>query len=92
MDLCGPLRYIIAKGIDPKCTTCGHERMALSDTVGDTVWAVSARHPPFEQRKNEPSIPVAVLMCGKCFTIRQHGLLAILEWLLNNPESGNDSH
>lgn len=67
--------YFMAKGISPKCESCGHNEWAPLD--GAAVLPAQRTRVPFVEHR----LPVYVLGCVNCGFVRLYIKEAVDEWL-----------
>jgi hypothetical protein len=79
-------RFYSEKKITGACSACGSSKWEFGAPPDDTTqWALSSVRTDGNAVMPAPSVPILVLMCGNCFTLRTHAFLAIKKWIEDNP-------
>lgn len=79
-------RFYAEKGMRSACPTCGQTAWSLAEGPDpQTDWALSSVRTDGSAFLPAPSVPVLVLICSNCYTLRQHALLGVQSWLKANP-------
>lgn len=80
-------RFLTAKGVNPKCPTCGKNETALiiATAPGNNVVLTTVN----SQNEFGRTVPVFLLACSNCGYMRTHSLGVLAAWM-NEGSEGSD--
>jgi hypothetical protein len=80
-------RFFKAVGAPGVCGICGSANWVLIDPPTDYVYAVSASSTSGNIiLGGGGNIPVIALACAKCFYLRMHAAIPVMDWIDKNPD------
>lgn len=88
-------RFFLSRGIKGECPTCQTTNWTIaSEDSEQTLFSIGSYKKASPGDPGPTSIPLLVLVCNNCFTVRQHALAGLLRWLnddiANPPQSKVD--
>lgn len=85
----GVARFYLENQLPTACPTCGDSPMVHVEAPRpDANWTVSSAENSGAIRFPAPALPVVVVACQRCFTLRYHAARPIQTWLRDNPATG----
>lgn len=79
-------RFYKAKGVGATCPSCGQLDWTIADPVSEKLnWSLGSSRDDGSLAIPSPSVPLLVLMCTNCFTLRTHALLPLEQWMKEHP-------
>lgn len=81
-------RFFRAKGMQGSCHACSKSTWMIAEPPGEKMqWVIGGARDDGGVVIPTPSIPILVLICENCFSVRTHAEIAIKNWLDQNPAS-----
>lgn len=82
-------RFFKDRKASGECPICKQSNWNVANGPdGRTQWSLSSVRDDGSAYMPAPSIPLLVLICANCFTVRTHAYVAVKNWLEQNPNVG----
>lgn len=84
-------RFFRELKLSSNCPSCGQLKWTVAQGPdAHTLWSLSSVRDDGSAFMPAPSIPLLVLICTNCFSVRTHAYVAVKKWLEQNPSVGED--